>query len=80
MAVYEKNALLTGKDDAGNKNLFYPITKLECVDGAEELLSFGAAQELTDAQKEQARTNVGAAASDHTHTSITTAQIDALFA
>lgn len=61
MAVYEKNALLTGKDEAGNKNLIYPITKLDCVDGAEDLLHYGAAQELTDTEQAQARTNIGAA-------------------
>ena len=37
MAVYEKNGLLTYKDGNGNKNLLYPVTKLECVDGAEVL-------------------------------------------
>lgn len=37
MAVIEKNVLLTGKDADGNKTLNYPITKLECVDGAEDL-------------------------------------------
>lgn len=61
MAVYEKNALLTGKDENGNKNLIYPITKLDCVDGSEDLLHYGAAQELTDAEQTQARTNIGAA-------------------
>ena len=38
MAIYEKNVLLMSKDGAGNQNLMYPITRLECVDGAEEAL------------------------------------------
>lgn len=60
MAVYENNVLLTGKDEAGNKNLLYPITRLDCVDGAEDLVHYGAAQSLTDAEKAQARENIGA--------------------
>ena len=36
------------------------------------------AQTLTDTQKEQVRANIGAAAAVHTHTAITTAQIDAI--
>ena len=36
MAVYEKNGLLTYKE-GNDKTLLYPITKLECVDGAEDL-------------------------------------------
>jgi hypothetical protein len=62
MAVYEKNVLLTRKDAAGNTHLLYPITTLENVDGSESLLNFGEAQELTEAQKAQARKNIGAAA------------------
>lgn len=60
MAVYEKNVLLTAKDAAGDKHLLYPITKLDCVDGADDLLHYGQAQELTDEEKEQARANIGA--------------------
>ena len=60
MAVYEKNALLTCKDAAGNKYLLYPITRLECVDGAEDLVHFGAAQTLSDEEMAQARANIGA--------------------
>lgn len=60
MAVYEKNALLTCKDAAGNKYLLYPITRLDCVDGADDLVHFGAAQTLTDAEMAQARANIGA--------------------
>ena len=37
-----------------------------------------AAQTLTEAQKAQVRANIGAAAAVHTHTAITTAQIDAI--
>lgn len=37
-------------------------------------------QTLTDAQKAQARANIGAAEAGHTHTSITSDQIQALFA
>ena len=61
MAVYEKIVLLTCRDEAGNKILLYPITTLESVDGAEDLLHYGAAQVLTDAEQVQARTNIGAA-------------------
>ena len=60
MAVYEKNALLTVKDEAGNRYLIYPITQLDCVDGAEDLLHYGSAQDLTGAEKAQARSNIGA--------------------
>ena len=60
MAVYEKNALLTVKDEAGNRYLIYPITQLDCVDGAEDLLHYGSAQDLTGAEKAQARLNIGA--------------------
>lgn len=60
MALYEKNALLTCKDEAGNKYLLYPITRLDCVDGADDLLHYGSAQELTDEEKAQARENIGA--------------------
>lgn len=36
------------------------------------------AQTLTEEQKAQARANIGAAESGHSHTAITTAQIDAI--
>lgn len=36
------------------------------------------AQTLTDAQKKQARDNIGAAEAGHTHTAITNEQIDAI--
>lgn len=61
MAVLEKNALLQCKDAEGNTYLLFPITNLDCVDGAEDLLHFGAAQELTEDEQAQARTNIGAA-------------------
>lgn len=60
MAVYEKSTLVMCRDAAGNKYLLYPITTLECVDGAEDLLHYGKAQELTDAEQTQARMNIGA--------------------
>lgn len=59
MAVYEKSALLQCKDAAGNVYLLYPITTLDCVDGAEDLLHYGEAQDLTPAQKAQALSNIG---------------------
>ena len=59
MAVYEKNTLLMCRDADGNKYLLYPITKLECVDGAEDLLHYGAAQDLTDGEKAQVLANIG---------------------
>lgn len=61
MAVYEKDVLLTSKDAAGDLALLYPITRLDCVDGAEDLLHCDSAQELTAAQMAQARANIGAA-------------------
>lgn len=60
MAVYEKNTLLMCRDADGNKYLLYPITKLECVDGAEDLLHYGAAQNLSDGEKAQVLANIGA--------------------
>lgn len=60
MAVYEKNTLLMCRDADGNKYLLYPITKLECVDGAEDLLHYGAAQDLSDGEKAQVLANIGA--------------------
>ena len=59
MAVIEKCGLWTGKDSAGNKYLLYPITSLDCVDGAETLLDFGNAQTLTAAQIAQVLANLG---------------------
>lgn len=81
MAVNENNVLLTGKTAAGDTNLLYPITKLDCVDGAEDLLHYGQTQELTDEQKAQARANIGAASESDISsvTAITTDQINALF-
>lgn len=38
------------------------------------------AQTLTDDQKAQVRTNIGAASAEHTHTAITNEQIDAILA
>ena len=61
MAVVEKDVLIRCKDAEGNTYLLYPITRLDCVDGAEDLLHFGEAQELTDEEQTQARTNIGAA-------------------
>lgn len=61
MAVYDKNILLTCRDYDGNTVLLYPITTLECVDGAEDLLHYGAVQVLTDDEQAQARANIGAA-------------------
>ncbi len=60
MAVFEKSTLLQCKDAAGNVYLLYPITTLDCVDGAEDLLHFGE-QVLAEAEKAQARANIGAA-------------------
>lgn len=67
MAVIEQNGLLSYIDAAGNTYILYPITKLDNVDGAEDLLKT-VAQELTEAQKTQARGNIGAAPSSHSHT------------
>lgn len=61
MAVSEKDVLLTGKDAAGNNILLYPITRLDNVDGAEGLVHHDLAQELTDTEKTQARSNISAA-------------------
>ena len=59
MAVIERCGLWTGKDESGNKYLLYPITSLDCVDGAETLLDFGNAQTLTADQITQALKNLG---------------------
>ena len=67
MAVIEQNGLLSYIDAAGNTYILYPVTKLDNVDGAEDLLKT-VAQELTEAQKTQARGNIGAAPSSHSHT------------
>ena len=67
MAVIEQNGLLSYIDAAGNTYILYPVTKLDNVDGAEDLLKT-VAQQLTDAQKTQARGNIGAAPSSHKHT------------
>ena len=67
MAVIEQNGLLSYIDAAGNTYILYPVTKLDNVDGAEDLLKI-VAQELTEAQKTQARGNIGAAPSSHSHT------------
>lgn len=61
MAVLEKNALLQCKDAEGNTILLYPITTLDCVDGSEDLLHYGAAQALTATEQAQGRANLGAA-------------------
>lgn len=57
--VIEKIGLWSGKDKDGNKYLLYPITSLDCVDGADTLLDFGNAQTLTPAQIAQALANLG---------------------
>lgn len=60
MAIVEKDVLIRCKDADGNTYLLYPITRLDCVDGSEDLLHFGEAQDLTDAEQAQARINIGA--------------------
>jgi hypothetical protein len=69
-----KNELLGGAGDAYDtlKELADLIdTNKDAIDALEALaaghVKFDAAQELTDTQKAQARTNIGAAASTHTH-------------
>lgn len=59
MAVYEQAVLLSGIDAAGNRYLLYPITTLDCVDGAEDLLHFDAVQELTEEQRARVRSTLG---------------------
>lgn len=59
MAVYEQSALLRCKDENGNEYLLYPITKLDCVDGAEDLVHYDKDQELTAGQKAQFLKNIG---------------------
>lgn len=59
MAVYDQYVLHTRKDQDGNKHLLYPITKLDCVDGAEKLLRFDESQKLSDAEKATAMVNLG---------------------
>lgn len=59
MAVYEQTTLLRCKDENGNEYLLYPITRLDCVDGAEDLVHFDKDQELTAVQKAQFLKNIG---------------------
>lgn len=59
MAVYEQSALLRCKDENGNEYLLYPITRLDCVDGAEDLVHYDKDQELTAVQKAQFLKNIG---------------------
>ena len=59
MAVYEQIVLLSGIDADGNRYLLYPITTLDCVDGAEDLLHFDTVQELTEEQQARVRSNLG---------------------
>ena len=67
MAVTENTVLMTGVDESGNKRLIYPVTTLDAIDGAENLVRCDTEQEFTDEQKSQARTNIGAAAAEHEH-------------
>lgn len=70
MAVKETSGFLRYKDSEGNSNLFYPITTKDNVDGLDELENELAntlkvtSQTLTEAQKAQARLNIGAAIGD----------------
>ena len=59
MAVYEQTTLLRCKDENGNEYLLYPITRLDCVDGAEDLVHYDKDQELTAVQKAQFLKNIG---------------------
>ena len=59
MSVYEQSMLLRCKDANGNSYLLYPITQLDCVDGAEDLVHFDKEQELTAVQKAQVLKNIG---------------------
>lgn len=67
MAVKEITGFLKYKDDAGDINLFLPITTKDNVDGLDEIENELAnavkvtAQNLTEDQKAQARLNIGAA-------------------
>lgn len=46
MATYEQNALITVKDESGNKYLLYPVTKMECVEGLPDLTAGANGQAL----------------------------------
>lgn len=59
--VVEEYALLTTRTADSAKRLIYPITTLEAVDGAEDLIHYDSPQNLTDEQKAQVRANIGAA-------------------
>lgn len=54
--------------------------KLQQLDEENDTFLKFTAQTLTEAQKAQARTNIGAAEAGHTHTAITNAEIDAILA
>ena len=60
MSVFDQNTLWMCKDESGNKYILYPITKLDCVDGAENLLRFDEAQKLTGEEKARVLANIGA--------------------
>ena len=73
MAVNEISGFLKFKDSSGDINLLLPITTKDNVDGLDEIENELAnsvkvvSQTLTDAQKTQARENIGAASSSHSH-------------
>lgn len=59
MAIIEQSVLLRCKDENGNEYLLYPITRIDCVDGAEDLVHFDKDQKLTAEQKAQFLKNIG---------------------
>lgn len=65
MATYEHASLQRKKDANGDVHIIYPVTTVECVSGLDEeladLVSATSEQSFTDAQKLQARQNIGAA-------------------
>lgn len=73
MAVNEVSSLIRYKDENGNHNILYPITTKDNVDGIDDIEAAVAEtvkftnQNLTDAQKAQARENIGVKNSTVTH-------------
>lgn len=60
MATYEKKVIISGVDESGNKTVMYPVTKLDYVEDADDLLHYGKTQTLTEEQKAIVRANIGA--------------------
>lgn len=66
MATYERTGLLTYIDDAGNKYLLYPITKVDAVDGAVSKIQETATLLASGWSSNQQTVNVSGVTADNT--------------